>query len=201
MFGWLKRNNTKSVRSRTITLEEQLQALRDIGIALNPGVTVDTLLQHTGREKYEADPYDWLLLEMGCELERDGVFENISDHVWYIDTEVVEDHGVYVDVFQRLQLMSGIEIGEIEDYVDIMEEVVWVSFTFKGERLKWEIEVDDDWMDLNVLAKLSGLIERELGKRLVFTDSHGQSILILCLDDGQLRALNRLVKYPFYSFG
>lgn len=61
MFGFKKK--------RKLSLEEKLQSLEEVGVALEPDRSIDELLESFGREEYEGDSYDDLLFALSNEVE------------------------------------------------------------------------------------------------------------------------------------
>ena len=82
------------------TLEEQLTALANCGICPNPGIAVDHLLESCARDEYENEPFGLLLVILGNTLEREP-WSPLSDCIWHLDTECIEDHGSYVNSISR----------------------------------------------------------------------------------------------------
>jgi len=127
------------MRGAAMQLEQQIKLLSDCGIPLNEGVTVDDLLYSWGREEYEGQPFELLLITMGGELEsrltarepdeRGTSFA--SDHIWHFDTECIEGPGSYVRIAERMAVLADgdLPLENIADSVDLEQEVAWLSFT------------------------------------------------------------------------
>jgi len=174
-----------------MSLEEQLGVLAECGIVLRPGFTVDHILESFPREDYEEDPFKFLLLTMGSELEREP-FEPLSNDVWYVDTECIEDHGHYVAVAQRMRALAAgdLPLEKIEDYVDLEEGVAWLQFVLDGKTTKWDAEVNDDWLDPTILSRFAELLAaRNTAKHFTHLDLRGQDCLIGCATPDQLKDL------------
>ena len=133
---------------QSVSLENQLGELNKCGIVVNDGVTESDLLTFDSKKGMEKAPYAGLVEALGVELEREP-YSAIVNSLWMCDYERIEDHGAYREVLVRLELMTGSALGltDITDYVDLEEQSAWVEFSFQGERLRWEAEVDDDWLD------------------------------------------------------
>ncbi|MBE1441251.1 hypothetical protein [Paenibacillus sp. OAS669] len=96
MFMWFKRKSN-------ITFEDQLQELDKVGIKLIENIPQDILLQDITKDKYEEKPYILLLISLGSETYlSDGGFSHISNDIWYLDTECIEDHGDYIRIIERI---------------------------------------------------------------------------------------------------
>ncbi len=84
-----------------MTLEEQLRQLSDLGLPLNPGVTVDDFLISIAREDYEAKPFGLVLFAYGIEIEQEPWGRYFSDFAWNFDVEAIEGDGSYVEIVER----------------------------------------------------------------------------------------------------
>src|SRR3954454_25082344 len=94
MLSWMRR--------AAPSLEEQLRILDEVGIRPRPGVSVEQLLEHWGREEFHQQPFLLALLALGGET-GDLPYVPLSDTVWHLDTECIEDHGAYVLVAERMR--------------------------------------------------------------------------------------------------
>lgn len=186
MFGFFKK--------KVVSLDHQLAKLAEFGVTFNEGIEPAIFLEEVSRDFFEEDPYLSLLICMGGEISKGDTFVDSSDHIWYFDTECIEDHGVYSEVIERLKKMTELDIRNIKDCVDIDNGVVWVSFTFDNQQVKWDLQMDYDWLDVGIFEKFNDLIKNKSSKRIVVT-SIDQSCLITYLTEEQLRGINRLVKY------
>jgi hypothetical protein len=69
-----------------LKLEDQLAQLATIGLALNPGITVDDVLYSFDRKEYEKRPFDLVLFIFGAEVEREPWGRPFCSRVWNFDT-------------------------------------------------------------------------------------------------------------------
>lgn len=176
------------------SLEEQLATLRKLGIELRPGIGVERLTRSDDLKEHSGEPpYERLLILMGGTTEEEP-FEPLSEDIWHFDTECIEDHGAYVAIAERVRgLADGdLPLSEIDDYVDVEEGVAWLSFRLNGKQHKWDLKVDDDWVDPEIFVKFDQLLaEQGSKKRLTYYDLGGQDCLIGCGTEENLRALRR----------
>ena len=142
-------------------VETQLQTLAQCGIRLVPDVTLDRMLKVFDRAHYEREPYVLLLCALGSELEVEP-YRFASDDIWHFDTECIEDHKDYVRIAERLRDLAGgdLPLDEITDYVDIEEGEAWLSFRLDGQRVRWEAEVEGDWVDETILSRFAELLHK-----------------------------------------
>lgn len=191
----------------SIALEKQLQVLSECGIRLLPGITTEHLLASYDREIFEEEPFEFLLATLGGEVEVEP-FGLFTENLWHFDTECIEDHGSYTKIAQRMKDLAdgALPLQEIEDYVDIEEGEAWLSFKLKGEKVKWEAEVSDDWVDPKILSRFALLLDSQATvasrvadflflpfgrKRFTYLDLKGQDCLLGCSTSRQLRKLRK----------
>jgi len=187
-------NFFKRKRTQTVSLEEQLRILASCGINLSPNVAPEALLLSYSREAYEKDPYELLLCVMGNEAEDEsqaGETGYPSDSIWHFDTECIEDHGSYAAIAQRLAVLAHPELPleDVDDYVDIDGEEVWLAFKLDGQTEKWTPAIDNDWVDSTVLSRFAALLESRSTRRFTYINLGGQDCLIGCATPAQKAAL------------
>jgi hypothetical protein len=57
---------------------------------------------------------------------------------------------------------------KIQDYVELDESKAWLEFQVNGQKHHWDITLNDDWVDPQVLSKVAELLNKS-GSRLRFT--------------------------------
>ncbi len=173
-------------------LEDQLSALAELGLTLDPGITLDDVLYSFGRESYESRPFSLLFFILGSEVERAPWGRNFCSRVWNFDTECVEGSGAYVRIVRRLCEVAGAShrLGDVTDHVDLGSGEAWLKYTLDGQPRHWEVEVSDDWADGMVVSYVLDDIESD-GRRFYSMDN-GQAAIIAYLTDDQASRLNEL---------
>ncbi|MBL8206409.1 MAG: hypothetical protein JNM09_19380 [Blastocatellia bacterium] len=175
-------------------LEEQISILQACGINLLPSVTIAQLLSLYDREVLEAEGFETLLVIIGGELDEEP-YGSFSEDIWHFDTECIEDHGAYVEIAMRLRdLAKGdLPLENINDYVNIDENVAWLSFTLDGQEIKWDAVVDNDWVDPEIFSRFADLLaQRNTGRKFTYCDlGGGQDCLIGCSTQDQLERLRK----------
>ena len=90
-----------------------------------------------------------------------GVFALYYITYWRIDfdTECIEDNGSYIDILENIKRISKNKLNfeNIKDFVDIENEKAWVSFELNGQHHKWNLRVDNDWVDGSLFDKIIAL--------------------------------------------
>jgi len=192
----------KKKKENSITLEEQLEKLGQLGISLSPGATIEDLLNEMGREELENDPYSSLLIALGCEFEKDkNVWVHISNNIWYLDTECIEDNGDYIRIIDRLITLSQgtLKVENLRDSIDVEADEATISFVLKGEQYRWAMEVNDDWLDISILSKFNSVLDTLNSEKKFFVAVIDQSCLIGFFKDSQVTELNKLIDIKFQS--
>nr|WP_302058563.1 hypothetical protein [Paenibacillus sp. MZ03-122A] len=191
MFGLFKK--------KKIIFEDQLNKLSELGIFMSAELKKELLLEEFSRNEYEEDPYNLLLLTLGGEVEVNGEFINVSEEIWYLDTECIEDHGDYARIIIRLENMTKLNLNNITDYVDIQNGTAWVSFEYMNELIRWEMKVDDDWLDMEIFKKFNELIKTEQSMKL-YISILDQGCLMGYFNKEQVIEINKLIKYKFEEY-
>ncbi len=175
-----------------MSLEAQIQALSDLGLKLNEGVTIDDLLYSWDRREYESEPFDTILFMFGSEVEREPWGRNVCDRAWNFDVECVEGNGAYVTIVKRLALVAGAadSITDVKDAVCFETGEAWLSYKFNGELRKYGIKIDNDWADPEVVMAIMKDLEKP-GYRFYAKDN-GQASIWFFLDDATAKKLNEL---------
>jgi hypothetical protein len=171
--------------------ELQLDNLIKLGIKLNTGISKKDILQIHETMGYNRQPYKILYTELGNENE-DGAF--VSDNCWHFDYEYIEDHGAYVSIIKNLEKLShgDLKFENIKDFVDIDEELAWVSFDINGDSYKWTLEVNDDWTDETLFSKVQALAKKYKTKGKFNQCIIGQSSVISYMDNSQFEEFNKV---------
>ncbi|MDU8697153.1 hypothetical protein [Paenibacillus polymyxa] len=163
------------------------------------GLKKELLLEETSRSEYEEDPYNLLLLTLGGEVEVNGEFINVSHEIWYLDAECIEDHEDYARVIMRLGNKTKLKLNKITDYIDIQNSTAWVSFEYKNELIRWEMKVEDDWLDMDIFRRFNELTKTEQSMKL-YISNLDQGCLVGYFNQEQVIELNELTKYKFEEY-
>ena len=144
-------------------LEAQLDKLAELGLALNPGVTIEDILFSFDRQALESDPFKLLLFVFGSEVEPEPWGRRICNRVWNFDPECISATGDYVKIVHQLCLLGGNPdyLHEIVDYIDLDQGECWLEYTLGDTREHWSIELNDDWADMLALSYVMEDIQRD----------------------------------------
>ncbi|SDH44083.1 hypothetical protein [Desulfosporosinus hippei] len=178
-----------------VKLEDQIKNLKNIGLELSPGFTIEHLLKEFDRKEFEKDPYKLLLAVMGGEVElEDQSSVPLSNKVWHFDTECIEDRGDYVRIANRLcDLSQGLlQITNLKDFVDIDNRQAWISFSLDGQEYKWDLKIENDWVDPGIFSKFAELLNTKSKTQRFIIMVLGQDCIIALAEHDQLQKLNQL---------
>jgi len=177
---------------RNPTVEEQLETFKRLGFKLNKGVDIRSLIERWGeRTGFPKNPYFFLYIVLGSTTSEDP-FIPVTNQVWHFDTECIEDHGDYVKILENLKRISSGELNfkNIEDYVDIREGKVSVSFDYKGKHYSWDLNVHDDWVDEELFSKIVKLTkEHKTNGRLTYLGTGGQDMVLGWATPEQMKSI------------
>jgi hypothetical protein len=174
-----------------VTLEDQLAHLASIGLALDPGITIDDVLYSFDRQEYEKRPFDLLLFTLGIDVEREPWGRPFCSRVWDFDTECIEGGGDYAAIAKRLCVVAGKPdaLSDVTDHIDIKRAEAWLKYKAGGRSRDWKIEVRGDWADMMVVCYVMDDLEAD-GCRFYGKDN-GQAVVLFYLDNEAAAALNR----------
>jgi len=169
-----------------MSIAQALERLAGIGIRPRPQISPDDLLVSLGGTMESSVDLTMLLCVLGGEVER-GDFERISDDIWHVDAECIEDHGDYIRLVERFVILSKglLPLTNIRDHVDVEKGEAWVEFDLDGKTIHWDLEVADDWMAPELYANLQELVSVRSEKKFFIT-ALGQDSLI-CFGDAAMK--------------
>jgi hypothetical protein len=174
-----------------MTLEEKLRLLADCGLELSFPFTPEDLLTSWNRAEYEKPGFDLVLVGLGM-TEEEKPWRSHCASLWYFDTECIADHGDYKNIAERMAEMSqgSLPIECIQDYVDVENEQAWLSFIFRGEKIRFDCKVEDDWVDATIFYQFVRLLEKsDPSKIYIYYDLGGQDCIIGCATKDNLARL------------
>lgn len=193
----LEKEGTVPLFRKKVSLEHQLERLAELGLVLNSGVDEAQLTTFEDRKSLEATPYKGLVEVMGMELEEEP-YTPICNPLWMCDYERIEDHGAYVEVLQRLELLTAGALGadDVRDFVDVEEGVAWLEFDCDGERVRWELLVDDDWLDPTIFVRYDDLLAAKGAAVRIYSNhtDYGQVAFIAAFTSDQKKDFDELTR-------
>ncbi|MBY0572263.1 MAG: hypothetical protein K2P84_01165 [Undibacterium sp.] len=169
---------------------------------MNSEVELEDLFSFETREAHEAEPYKDIILALGMEIEREP-YTPICDKLWLCDYERIEDHGAYVEILNRLHTMTDsiLPISNISDFVDVEGGVAWLKFDFNGNRIHWDAEVDNDWLDPNIIVKFDELLQTHQNNLRIYSNhtDFGQNAFFCCFTQTEFTHFKTLAKFKIFE--
>lgn len=160
------------------SFEEQLQIFKKLGFELNTGI-VKSDIARWDTQDFLDEPFSLMYITLGQNIEHEP-WTPLTDKCWDFDTEAIEDHGSYVEIIENLERITRGELvfKNVKDYIDIEEETAWVSFNFEEQDYKWDLKIEDDWVDIELFSKIVALTKKTKSKgRYTYFDTGGQNAL------------------------
>jgi len=168
------------IEKKSVSFEHQLETFKTLGFDLNPTITVSDIDRWGGKKEFDTPPFMMMYITLGQTIEREP-WTPLTDRVWDFDMEAIEDHGAYIDIMKNLERITRGELtfSNLKDYVDIENEKAWVSFSVRGKTYKWNLKVDNDWVDSQLFSKIVELTKVLKTKgRYTYFDTGGQDAVI-----------------------
>ena len=173
-------NGQTNALTGKVNFEVQLETFIKLGFQLSTGTDTSDINRWGGHEEFENAPYSLMYMTLRQTIEKEP-WTPITNKCWDFDTEAIEDHGAYIRIIENLERITRGELKfeNIKDYVDIEKGEAWVSFTLNSIRYKWDLTVDDDWVDTTLFSKIVDLTKRQNTKgKYTFYSTGGQNIVI-----------------------
>jgi hypothetical protein len=186
-------------KAKPLSVEQQLAVLKECGIEMRPDLTIDDLLHSNGRDQYEKEPFELLLITLAGEVKREP-FCDFSDNIWHLNRRCIHDQGSYVQVAAKMSRLTGftLPIADAKDYVSPSEGNAWLSFSLDGMPYRWDLVLNGDLLDHKILSKFADLLKLVgAGKRFFYLELKDQESLISCARPDQVATLREKTKLDF----
>jgi hypothetical protein len=189
--------------NRNLSLYDQIDALAACGIMLREGLEPPDLLRRHPERAYETSPFKLLLAELGGDS-AEPLHQPMSDNVWHMRAECVASDGDYARVAGRMSSLAGgaLPLENLHDEFDLRRGVAWLSFTLRGEPIRWPARIEERWIDPNILSRFVLLLEaQDTDLRYICLDLGGQDCLLACATVEQFTALRNVTGLDFEWLG
>lgn len=174
-----------------MTLEQKLEILAMGGFKLAEPLTVHDLLEQVDREEYEQGGLELVVFSLATGLD-DDVGMNACVNLATFDLEAIYGDGSYVTLADRMLEMTqgSLVLENIRDHIDEEHKEAWFAFTYQGEDVKIDLEVDDDWTDTSFFSVFCILLEEAAPNKLyVLYDTEDQAPIIGCVTRDEFSVL------------
>src|SRR5689334_22294626 len=98
-------SNRKKERKPAVAVRQALEQLAALVIRRRDGIPDEDLLLSLGGTMESQADLTLLLCVLGGEVER-GDFERVSDDIWHVDAECIEDNGDYIRLVERFAILT-----------------------------------------------------------------------------------------------
>lgn len=193
-YLWLVyRDFRKDIVPDYTPFNEQVSVLRSLGFTI-PKELEETLcvyIEENEMASYvETYPYTWLLSNLAWidnEEEWAAWFQDGAEVFWF-DFEGWDIDTDYIRILEGMQKLSaGSILDDVENIREDTENMNWemgtgtitVSLEWNGQEHSWKMDVDNDWIDAEVLGIYNGLLEKEgVSERFYMTGDDGQGAFV-----------------------
>jgi len=193
----------RRLMNRNMSLYAQLDELAGCGIAPREGLGPGELLARHSDRDYETSPFKLLLSALGLDSE-EPPYLPLSNSVWLMHADCVAHSGDYARVASRMAMLAAdaLPIESIHDEFDLRRGVAWLSFTLRGEELRWPAKIEERWIDPMILSRFAVLLQAQTTDlRYTCLDMGGQDCLLGCATEAQFTALRKRTGLAFEWLG
>lgn len=182
-------------RGAPVALEKQIEMLKEAGLVMMPGRTVEELLVSWPRAEYEADPYNLLLFMYGSEVEAEPFGRYFCELGWNLDMECLTEAGDYVRAFTEIVRITGHPqlVQNMSDNFGLGAETCEIRYILNGREKITLARVNNDWADPKAVATFMLDLESTIGDgRHFWAADNGQSSILFFLKDAEAAKVNAL---------
>ena len=201
----MPRKKEEPTPSPDTSLDEKLQRLAECGIhvlrreALNRAIRAN----HPRKDINSTSYNDLLLYLPGESWIRGEQGEPISEGIFSIDTECVEDPGVYAKTAIALARLThgDLVLDNVRDHLDF-DVAAWLEFECAGVQYHWDWEMNGDWLDTSLFHRFAELLEQSgSSRRYCAEDLEGQQVTLICPTKEEFRRFSELTPNKFVRIG
>lgn len=175
-----------------VPLDTQVEILSSMGLEVPEEMVQSArsgMEEQSMRVYVEGYPYTWLLTGMGMpSYDEEWNIDGYSQELFWFDFEGRDISSDYIDVLEgMLALAPGSPLDGIEDIREDTEKVDWekgtgsvdVAFWLDGRTYSWEMDMQYDWIDGDILGVLNSILEKtDVQERFFVTGDDGQGALV-----------------------
>lgn len=190
MLGWFRKKDP-------LDPALQLKKLALLGFRPRPEIGERELVKFR-KEAYMEKPYLLLLIALGSTA---GDGRPVSERIWHVHRDSIRQAEDYVHALMRLAGVaeaSGVLLPVADAQVLPSGEKVLLRFSLDAQICEWELLQSGNKLDPALLLRAADKL-RESGspRQFAYAALGGPDALIVCLNPGELDALNRLTGLGF----
>ena len=169
--------------------------MKEAGFTLNRDIETDAVYedwQHT--LVYHRDTIAALYIALG-DATRSWPPHDFSDCCWHFETRSIVTTGSYVNILLHLRRISkgDLNFEDCRDYCNEKEDgKAWVAFRFAGEEIKWDLKVNEDYVDGELFNKIQDLCKKYHKKGRLTFYPEGQAFVMSYLTADEFRHIRRV---------
>jgi hypothetical protein len=189
--------------NRNMSLYAQLDELAECGITPREGIGASELLARHSDRDYETTPFKLLLSTLGVDSEELPHLP-LSNNVWLMHADCVAHSGDYAKVAHHMATLAAdaLPIESVHDEFDFGHGVAWLSFTLRGQEIRWPAKIEERWIDPLILSRFAALLEAQsTDLRYICLDLGGPDCLLGCATEAQFSALRKRTGLAFEWLG
>jgi hypothetical protein len=169
--------------------QTQYDALRGCGINLRGHTKLSEVTKGADPAGFEDPPFVQLLCCMGGMNDQGQAW---SEEVFLWPAGCVGESGVLTALVSRVAGLcrGALAVEEVEDTLNAESGLATVAFTLDGERVEWEVPVQEGEADPQLIAGLAGIAaERGEGARLACAEVEGVGRLLVFMTEPEIAEL------------
>jgi hypothetical protein len=190
MLGWFRKKDP-------LDPAIQLKKLALLGFRPRPETGERELVKFR-KEAYMEKPYLLLLIALGGTA---GDGKPMSERIWHVHRDSIRQTEDYVHAFMRLAGVAEAS-GAVLPVDDVQAlpsgENVLLRFRLDAQTCEWELSGSPNALDPELMLRTADKLRESGGPRqFAYAALGGPDALIVCVDPGELDALNRLTGLGF----
>ncbi len=190
MLGWFRKKDP-------LDPAVQLKKLALLGFRPRPEIRERELVKFR-KEAYMEKPYLLLLIALGGTA---GDGKPMSERVWHVHRDSIRQAGDYVHALMRLAGVaeaSRAVLPVADAQVLPSGQNVLLRFRLGAQTCEWELSGSPNTLDPELLLRSADTLRKSGGlHQFAYAALGGPDALIVCVNPGELDALNRLTGLGF----
>ena len=200
IFSWLK--SYKALQNPAAAFEAALDKLITAGIKITPGIQETDIFERWTEKLADYNPLEALYITLGGSTQYEP-YTNFSDSCWHFDHDTIEVERAYGTILENLKRISNGDLGFqniIDHYNDDEDNKAWISFELYGDKYKWDLDLNDDWVDSYLFDKIQDLCRKYNKKRRLAYLSAGQGFVISYLTADEFNKISEMTQLQLKLF-
>lgn len=123
----------------------------------------------------------------------------VSDDILYLDSDCIEDSGIYTEILERLSAMTHGDAAftDITDTVDMEHYTAHIGFTYNEKSYGFDLEVQGTQIDSSFFSKINAALVENGTEKLFYLHLAEPEMLVIYSEPKQVKKLNSLTGVYF----